>query len=38
MRKIRLSIQVPSEVPKVGEMCQPPAEESQLSIDMINQA
>ena len=30
--------QVASEVPKVGEMHQPPAEESQVSIDMINQA
>ena len=30
--------QVASEVLKVGETCQPPAEECQVSIDMINQA
>ena len=30
--------QVVSEVPKVGEICQPPAEESEVSVDMINQA
>ena len=29
---------VASEVPKVGETCQPPAEESEVSCDMINQA
>ena len=30
--------QIASEVPKVEEVCQPPAEESQVSIDMINKA
>ena len=30
--------QVPSAVPKVGEMCQPPTKESEVSITMINQA
>ena len=30
--------QVASEMPKVGEMCQSPTEESQVSTDMIDQA
>ena len=30
--------QVASEVPKVEKTCQPPAEESQASIDMMNKA
>ena len=34
----QIEYRVASEGPKHGEMCQPPAQESQVSIDMINQA